>query len=63
MFDEFHPWALWDALDRALKVYAQPAKWAELQQQRHGARLLVVEVGAGSTPRSTSAAVAARSAG
>ncbi len=32
MFDEFHPWALWDALDRALKVYAQPAKWAELQR-------------------------------
>jgi starch synthase len=32
MFDEFHAWALWDALDRALKVYAQPAKWAELQR-------------------------------
>jgi starch synthase len=32
MFDEFNPWALWDALDRALKVYAQPAKWAELQK-------------------------------
>jgi starch synthase len=32
MFDEFNSWALWDALDRALKVYAQPAKWAELQQ-------------------------------
>ena len=32
MFDEFHPWALWDALERALKVYAQPAKWAELQR-------------------------------
>ena len=25
------PWALWDALERALRVYAQPAKWAELQ--------------------------------
>lgn len=32
MFDEFDPWALWDALDRALKVYAQPAKWTELQK-------------------------------
>lgn len=32
MFDEFSPWALWDALERALKVYAQPAKWAELQR-------------------------------
>ena len=32
MFDEFHAWALWDALDRALKVYAHPAKWAELQR-------------------------------
>ena len=31
MFDEFHPWALWDALERALRVYAQAAKWAELQ--------------------------------
>ncbi len=31
MFDEFNPWALWDALDRCLKVYAQPAKWRELQ--------------------------------
>lgn len=32
MFDEFHPWALWDALERALKVYAQPARWVELQK-------------------------------
>jgi len=32
MFDEFHPWALWDALERALRVYAQPTKWAELQR-------------------------------
>ena len=31
MFDEFHPWALWDAMERALRVYAQPAKWAQLQ--------------------------------
>jgi starch synthase len=31
MFDEFNPWALWDALERALKVYAQPARWAQLQ--------------------------------
>jgi starch synthase len=36
MFDEFNPWALWDALDRALKVYAQPAKWAELQKNGMG---------------------------
>jgi len=32
MFDEFDSWSLWDALDRALKVYAQPAKWAQLQK-------------------------------
>lgn len=32
MFDEFHAWALWDALERALKVYAQRAKWEELQK-------------------------------
>lgn len=32
MFDEFNPWALWDALDRALKVYARPAKWGQLQK-------------------------------
>ncbi len=32
MFDELNPWALWDALDRALKVYAQPARWAQLQR-------------------------------
>ena len=31
MFDEFHAWALWDALERALRVYAQSAKWAQLQ--------------------------------
>jgi starch synthase len=31
MFDEFNPWALWDALERCLKVYAQPAKWRQLQ--------------------------------
>ncbi|MEP6993617.1 MAG: glycogen synthase [Acidobacteriota bacterium] len=31
MFDEFHAWALWDALERTLRVYAQPAKWAQLQ--------------------------------
>ena len=36
MFDAFNPWALWDALDRALKVYAQPAKWAELQKNGMG---------------------------
>jgi len=32
MFDEFHPWAAWDALDRALKVYAQGSRWAQLQR-------------------------------
>ena len=31
MFDEFHPWALWDALERTLRVYAQRPKWAQLQ--------------------------------
>jgi starch synthase len=31
LFDEFSPWALGDALDRALSVYAQPRPWAELQ--------------------------------
>jgi starch synthase len=36
MFDEFNPWALWDALDRTLKVYARPAKWAELQKNGMG---------------------------
>ncbi len=36
MFDEFNPWALWDALDRALKVYAQPEKWAHLQKNGMG---------------------------
>jgi starch synthase len=32
MFDEFQPAALWDALERALKVYAQPARWTEVQR-------------------------------
>ena len=36
MFDEFHPWALWDALERALKVYAQGPKWADLQRNGMG---------------------------
>ncbi len=31
MFDEFNPWALWDALERCLKVYASPASWRQLQ--------------------------------
>ena len=31
MFDEFHPWALWDAMERALRVYAQSPQWAQLQ--------------------------------
>ncbi|HLN58219.1 MAG TPA: glycogen synthase [Thermoanaerobaculia bacterium] len=33
MFDEFSSWALGDALDRALSVYAQPEKWAEIQRR------------------------------
>ncbi len=33
MFDEFSAWALGDALDRALSVYAQPEKWAEIQKR------------------------------
>jgi starch synthase len=32
MFDEFNPWALWDALERCLKVYASPAQWRQLQK-------------------------------
>jgi starch synthase len=36
MFDEFHPWALWDGLERALKVYAQGPKWAQLQRNGMG---------------------------
>jgi starch synthase len=32
MFDEFHTAALWDALERSLRVYAQPARWRELQR-------------------------------
>jgi starch synthase len=36
MFDEFNSWALWDALERALKVYAQVPKWAELQKNGMG---------------------------
>ncbi len=32
MFDEFHPWAVWDALERALRVYASPLRWADLQR-------------------------------
>jgi starch synthase len=36
MFDEFNPWALWDALERALKVYAQGPRWAELQRNGMG---------------------------
>jgi starch synthase len=31
LFDEFNPWALGDALDRALSVYAHPRSWAEIQ--------------------------------
>lgn len=36
MFDEFHAWAAWDALERAIKVYASGVRWAELQ--RNGMR-------------------------
>jgi starch synthase len=32
MFDDFSAPALADALDRALRVYAQPPRWAELQR-------------------------------
>ena len=32
MFDEFDAWSLWDALDRGLKVYAQPGRWSDLQK-------------------------------
>src|SRR5206468_8322612 len=31
LFDEFNPWALGDALDRALSVYAHPRSWPEIQ--------------------------------
>jgi starch synthase len=33
LFDEFNPWALGDALDRALSVYAHPRSWAEIQSR------------------------------
>ena len=33
LFDEFSTAALADALDRALRVYAQPPQWAELQRR------------------------------
>ncbi|MGE5278396.1 MAG: glycogen synthase [Acidobacteriota bacterium] len=33
MFDEYRPEALWDALERALAVYSDPAQWAELQRR------------------------------
>jgi starch synthase len=33
LFDEFSPGALGHALDRALSVYAQPEKWAEIQKR------------------------------
>jgi starch synthase len=36
MFDEFHAWALWDALERALRVYAQGPKWGQLQRNGMG---------------------------
>ena len=36
MFDEFHAWAAWDALERALKVYASPVRWADLQRNGMG---------------------------
>ena len=33
MFDEYLPAALWDALERALAVYSDPARWVELQRR------------------------------
>ena len=33
LFDEFSSWALGDALDRALRVYAQPQQWIEIQRR------------------------------
>jgi hypothetical protein len=34
MFDEFHPWALWDALERALRVYAPAHKMGRTSAQQ-----------------------------
>ncbi|MEO8429969.1 MAG: glycogen synthase [Acidobacteriota bacterium] len=34
MFDQYSATALWDALERMMRVYAQPEKWAQLQS--HG---------------------------
>ena len=39
------PAALWDALERMLRVYAQPARWAELQSARHAHRFLLEPLG------------------
>ena len=33
MFDEYSPAALWDALERARKVYADPGRWSALQRR------------------------------
>ncbi len=33
MFDAYDPAALWDALERMLRVYAQAEKWAQLQSR------------------------------
>ncbi|HEY3124022.1 MAG TPA: glycogen synthase [Thermoanaerobaculia bacterium] len=33
LFDEFSAWALGDALDRALRVYAESRQWAEIQRR------------------------------
>jgi starch synthase len=33
LFDDFHPGALADAIDRALSVYAHPARWTEIQRR------------------------------
>jgi glycogen synthase len=33
MFDDFTPGALADALERALRVYAQPRRWTEIQRR------------------------------
>jgi starch synthase len=33
LFDDFAPEALWGALNRALSVYSQPARWTEIQRR------------------------------
>ena len=33
LFDEYSPQALWDCLERALRVYADPQKWRQMQRR------------------------------